>query len=476
MIRLAYASIRHRLTRTIITIFAMAIAAAVVTSGMSLAQGIARRAYIEYRTYYQGDILVFTPVYVGAAMLHQVNSRIKQAILPDSGFNSLLSLYPHFGTTGYLAYEAYPYVPISPAQIARLRTFPGIQSAAPTLMMPGRVGQIDIALKVTNNDLENHLVMGRVPHANAHSYGSLEIVVNAHGSIPASLGDIVTVTMPVFGVDASGIPFVDFSSPPREYEAKVVGIAEWPTRELSHFPPGAGSEPIFEQGYVHSAEIYLVPSAWHQIWHSQAGDLAYPVLSVSLRVDNLSQLNVIAAQLRSAFPELTIKTVPEVARHLERYGLLDHFYTLPPIVWQVSSADVTHGYVPVEFGLAVSLLLFANAGMLLAGQMLLGVAERKKEIGILKTLGARRSDIVGMILIEGFILASIGSLLGFGLVRILATYLELGNQVGVLSVLFSAAKEFLTVMSLTTLVSLIFSAIPAASMANLTVMEVLRNE
>ncbi|MBS3873265.1 MAG: ABC transporter permease [Firmicutes bacterium] len=476
MIKLAYSSMRHRLTRTIITIFAMAIAAAVVTSGMALSQGIARRAYIEYRTYYQGDILVFTPTYVGAAMLHQVNSRIKQAILYDSGFNSLLRLYPHFGATGYLAYEAYPYVPISLEQIGRLRTFSGIQSAEPTLLMPGRVGQIDITLKVTNNDLENHLVTGRVPHANAHNYGSLEIVVNAHGGIPANLGNIVTVTVPAFGVGASGIPFVDFSSAPQEYAAKVVGIAEWPTRELSYFPPGVGGEPIYEQGYVHSAEIYLAPSAWEQIWHRQAENLAYPVLSASLRVDNLSRLNVIAAQLRSAFPELTIKTVPEVARHVERYNLLDHFYTLPSHVWQVSSDAVTHEHVPVEFGLAVSLLLFANAGMLLAGQMLSGVAERKKEIGILKTLGARRSDIVGMVLIEGFLLASIGSLLGFSFIRLLATIREFGNQAGALSVIYSTAKEFLTVMSLTTLVSLIFSAIPAACMANLTVMEVLRNE
>lgn len=140
------------------------------------------------------------------------------------------------------------------------------------------------------------------------------------------------------------------------------------------------------------------------------------------------------------------------------------------------NGTVTHGYVPVEIGMVSSVLLFANAGMLLASQMLSGIAERKKEIGILKALGARNREILGMVLIEGLLLALTGSLLGFGFTRLLAIQRDATNNLAWLMILNSTMKELLSVVGLTTIVALIFTGIPAAKTAQLSVMEVFRND
>lgn len=475
MLKLAWSSIRHRLSRTLITVFAMAIAGAVITSGMSLSHGIAKLAYAEYRNYYCGDVVVLTPTYVGATAVYDLESTISHNVLNDSGFNPLLKLYPQFGIDGYLGYDLYPYSPLSFEQLQRLRNFPGISSVDPVLIMPASLGSMDTSLRVIPAVASEHLVEGTLPRENSGSESMLEVVVNAYGGPQLNVGDVVGIRVPVFNIGASGVPYADTSATVQERLAKVVGIVRWPTRELSFFPNGGG-EPIFEQGYVHNSEVYLTELAWQEIWQQQSAGLTYPVLATTLRVDNLSTLNVTAAELRAAFPELAIKTVPEVARHVERYNILDHFYLIPSELWLNAEQVVAHDYVPVELGLTSAILLFANAGMLLASQMLAGVAERRKEIGIIKALGARNFEILGMVLIEGLLLSLAGSTLGFGLMRALAVHRDISNGLGWNAVIQTTGRELLSVVSLTTVVALLFSVIPGAKMSRLTVMEVFRND
>ncbi len=51
--------------------------------------------------------------------------------------------------------------------------------------------------------------------------------------------------------------------------------------------------------------------------------------------------------------------------------------------------------------------------------MLVSVAERTREIGILKSLGARRRHILGQILLEGLTLTAAGGLFGFLIAAVL---------------------------------------------------------
>jgi len=64
-------------------------------------------------------------------------------------------------------------------------------------------------------------------------------------------------------------------------------------------------------------------------------------------------------------------------------------------------------------GIASISLIVAGLGIM--NVMLVAVSERKKEIGLLKALGARRHQIVGVFLAEAFILSFLGGLAGVAL-------------------------------------------------------------
>jgi putative ABC transport system permease protein len=60
----------------------------------------------------------------------------------------------------------------------------------------------------------------------------------------------------------------------------------------------------------------------------------------------------------------------------------------------------------------VTLISLVVGGIVIMNIMLVSVTERTREIGIRKSLGARRSDILLQILIESVIMASAGGFMG----------------------------------------------------------------
>ena len=474
MLRLAFSAVVSRVNRTVLALVAMALAAAILTSSMSMSRGIAKMAYDEYRAYYQGDIMIFTPTYVGASPIITPESPISRVVLYDSGFNSLSQLYPRFRTEGYLQYDIYPYVPIPELALEEMSNHQAISSLSPVKLLPSSLGGNDVRLGVVASNFSDYIIEGRLPNPHPTN-GAIEVVVNAYGTPSVEVGQKVTLSVPTLKISNSGVPYADPSDPARDYSAIITGIVRWPTRELVWYPP-EGAHPIWEQGYVHNAEAYVSDTVWQQVWYEQSGTSKYPVLAAVIRAENLSYLYSLAAELRSTYPNLAIKTVPDIARHAEKYNLLDRFYVIPPEIWMNEAGKLTQDYMPVEVGIASSALLMINAGMLLASQMLAGVAERKKEIGILKALGARRREIMAMVLIEGALLALTGSLIGFTLVRALGIHQDLSNNLRWAVVLHTTLREMAIVVTFTSAVALFFSAIPAARMSRLTVMEVFRND
>lgn len=469
LIQLAIANVWRRLSRSTLTLLAMGVAAAVLTSGLSLSQGIARSAYYEYRAYYGGDILVFSPGFVGAAPVDQnSDDAIVRRVLHDSGFNPLLKLYKDFRTEGYLVEQQWRYQPL-PSQWLEPDISRGIAAATPYRVMPATWSGKSIELKRSPVDMRPYITAGSEPAISLT--GEIRAVVNAYGLANVNIGDILEVAVPQFKLNANGIPYADHSLPTETFSIRLVGKVAWPTRELSWGNEGSS---FAEQGYVHMPELYLTETSWQEIWHKQSGGADFPVLSVALTVNNLSRLNVIAAELQRQHPDLAIFTVPKVAQHNERYGLLDRFYQAPRELWERSES--VKPYAPREFGLLSSILLYLNAGMLLASQMLANVAARRKEIGILKAIGAKRVEVVGMVLVEAIVLAMLGAAGGFALIRVAAIHQSITNGVRLAAILWTTLREFAVVTALTTVVSLVFGAIPAWRVARLTVMEVFRNE
>jgi len=105
--------------------------------------------------------------------------------------------------------------------------------------------------------------------------------------------------------------------------------------------------------------------------------------------------------------------------------------------------------------------------------LLASVEQRTREVGLRKSLGARRRDILRQFLLEAFLLGSIGSLigvlLGLGLplaARLLVTgvTIRVSGLSGVLAFLFSSG------------VTILFGVFPAMRAAGLNPVEALRHE
>jgi putative ABC transport system permease protein len=99
--------------------------------------------------------------------------------------------------------------------------------------------------------------------------------------------------------------------------------------------------------------------------------------------------------------------------------------------WQVQTAEeylsmLTPDHVPAfNIGLRVVIGIAVVIGFLVIFQsMYTAVMERTREIGILKSMGASRFDIVSVVLRETGILASVGVILGVGATYVLRSVLH----------------------------------------------------
>jgi putative ABC transport system permease protein len=104
--------------------------------------------------------------------------------------------------------------------------------------------------------------------------------------------------------------------------------------------------------------------------------------------------------------------------------------------------------------------------------MLMVVSERTREIGLRKSLGARRRDILWQILTESITLSTfgglIGTLLGFALAMLISQYAPFEAVVAPWSVVLG--------LTMTAVVGLFFGLYPAMQAASLDPIEALGRE
>lgn len=120
--------------------------------------------------------------------------------------------------------------------------------------------------------------------------------------------------------------------------------------------------------------------------------------------------------------------------------------------------------------IAVVAVFMVVGGIVIMNIMLASVTERTHEIGIRKSLGARRRDILLQFVIESGVMAGTGGFLGILLAVIIA---KLVDMVFTASVPVSAV---LVGLSLSTVVGLFFGIYPATKAARLDPIEALRTE
>jgi putative ABC transport system permease protein len=119
-------------------------------------------------------------------------------------------------------------------------------------------------------------------------------------------------------------------------------------------------------------------------------------------------------------------------------------------------------------GIAAISLLVGGIGIM--NIMLVSVAERTREIGIRKAIGARRSHIMMQFLIEACVLSILGGLLGLGLSA-------LGLQIFAMVADMTIAMEWraaIAALVFCIVIGMVFGSYPAAKASKMTPIDALQ--
>src|SRR6185503_17184023 len=123
-------------------------------------------------------------------------------------------------------------------------------------------------------------------------------------------------------------------------------------------------------------------------------------------------------------------------------------------------------------GTALPAIGLVVGGMVIMNIMLVAVAERTREIGIRKSLGARRRDILSQFLVEAATLSTLGALIGIALGLGGAKLIEMNTPLPAAVAPWSLVAATL----LGTVVGIVSGVYPARRASKLDPIEALRQE
>jgi putative ABC transport system permease protein len=175
--------------------------------------------------------------------------------------------------------------------------------------------------------------------------------------------------------------------------------------------------------------------------------------------------------------ELTKDQIREVlrARHHLAQGTLDDFQILAQEELLKTISTVLSYVTGILGGVVAVALLVGGIGIM--NIMLVSVTERTREIGIRKSLGARRHDVLIQFLIEAIVLSGIGGLVGIASGFLLATTARVViNRWVTFPAVHTPIWAVVGAFTFCGLLGVIFGLYPAARASKLDPIEALRYE
>ena len=234
-------------------------------------------------------------------------------------------------------------------------------------------------------------------------------------------------------------------------------------------------EPIGKRILVdgHEYEVVGVAKEVGQILGETQDDFVYIPVTTWLKVYGNHEDMAINIQARG--PDWMERTQDEARsrmrarRHLapnedDNFGILSSQSIMG--LWNSITGALASGMVGI-----VSVFLVIG-GVVIMNVMLASVTERTREIGIRKSMGARRSDILMQFLVESSVMAAVGGAIGVTIAWILALLIDWKTPVP-MSVPIPAVVLALVV---STAVGMFFGVYPARRAAKLDPIEALRAE
>jgi ABC-type antimicrobial peptide transport system permease subunit len=228
-------------------------------------------------------------------------------------------------------------------------------------------------------------------------------------------------------------------------------------------------------GDYSTPQIVVPLDIFRRIWAHATGGAPLLVPQVSVSVGSLFAVESVVSQLRELLPDCTVVSVPAAAAEGSARGL--------PEAWsqwrqRPGEASVVAGQIILPSGIkTVMMALTCMLGaVVVAANSLVMLTQRRREIGILRAVGAKRRDIMVMILTEVGLVAAIGSAVGYAAIRVAVIWNQVSNKTGLAAVGLSAVLDGAKVMAATLLCAVVLGLAPALRSTSISTMDVLRQE
>ena len=482
--RLGVLNIQRQLARSLLVLATLALAAISLTYSLFV-QDIAPLRVAPLLSKFTGGEIFVAPLRWAGQQASDVtgDTQYRYARLVASGVSWLEWFYPELYEQGFWVSDTTtPSEFFNAEDIEALATFPGVTEAIVTPMLPalihavGQGGVVEYPVRLSPMAAHLDELIGS---SGADTTTPLCITLNAQMNLPPNTpsykpGQAVELILPQQDADGG----LDFAAS-QTYELPFAAYLEIPSRPVSWYGPGEAawdSTPSLqmETGVLKANIAWVSEAAWQGLLQQMGIEGSLPIGNVALHVDDLQRLDEVIVRLSAAFPHLTFVHMSHLQERIYETGSMEYFRRAPQEIWM--RAEQAGLVVPQSFSPVFSILFLLIAGLLLGGHMLTGAAARRKEIGMLRALGARQRDVLILGASETGFLTFIGVTAGFVGLRFFGMIMELRGGQKLLAVLWRIATEYLQVLGISLAVSLVFALLPIWRLSQITPMEVLRHE
>jgi hypothetical protein len=277
-------------------------------------------------------------------------------------------------------------------------------------------------------------------------------------ALPVKLGEPLRVLVPRATLNGPTVVW-DYAHP-IPVELELIGQFAVPTEievvRTDPTPEGAPGETRLVQRYWETDQILVPSGTLDAIYRSAGGGGSAPAYQVGIAVNSMFEVKTVAESLSRGFGGLTVMTVPEEVEYSR---------------WESGQPSV-----PQDLNRVFAMLGYLVAGFLVMANMHVLTSQRRKELGVLKAIGASSGEIFSLILFEAVGFSLLGAVSGFVTVRGFISLVYMYTDVGLFKAGLLTLESVARVLGTTVGVSVLFGFGPAFSAARSTTLEVLRSE
>ncbi len=477
--RMALRNVTRNWNRTGMILIGMMAASALMTVTTALSTGYAEGAALAWRQMTGADILVYPNRFIfgdpgGAGVTWQW-----RRLDPDLPTDALF-FHPALAD-GYLSpADARPAV-FDPSRLpAAISATPGVVEVQPARLMTAYAvleaegGTVRVPVTLRGRDIDADISRWGIPETvGSGRYfrpaqdGEWVALVNGAGfgrNAPKTGGRLVLEVPRVKGLTADGLPILDFAHPATFYFL-VYGQYTLPLGtvrlETAGIPNADTAErPVAWPVAIDKPEVWVPAGTFDRLSEALAGGVPFRTRQLGVTVATMAEAKAVAAALGAKLPGCTVVTVPqEVA--LSGIGYRARLTSLDPFEVVVLRQYFPKAAMAMDVKSRLAVMSFAVAGLLVVANMHLLVSQRRREVGVLKAIGAGRRDILTLFLTEAVGYSLVGSLLGFLAVRLITLASVFSSRASAIEGALLTLRAGGLVVGLTVGTAVLFGFLPA---------------